>query len=115
VGRHEPNEDRALLDLGRFVRCDRIDPEDDVRVAPRGFRLGTGDDLGACIAVMLIGEVGVLARAAFYDDIEAFFDVALRRFRRASDPSLAFDDFLGHENLRHPFLLRGRRQSSKPD
>ena len=57
----------------------------------------------------------VLARPALDDHIEAFFDVSLRRFWRASDPSLAFDDFLGHENLRHPFLLRGRRQSGKPD
>jgi len=64
---------------------------------------------------VLIGEVSVLARIALHDDIEAFFHVALRRFWRASDPSLALDDFLGHENLRHPFLLRGRCQAGKPD
>jgi hypothetical protein len=64
---------------------------------------------------VLIGEVGVLARSAFYDDIEAFLDVALRCFRCAGDPSLTIGDFLGHENLRHAFLLRGLYQSGKPD
>jgi hypothetical protein len=59
--------------------------------------------------------MGMPARVAFDEDIEAFFDVALRRLWRAGDPSLAFDHFLGHENLRHPFLLCERRRNGKPD
>jgi hypothetical protein len=59
--------------------------------------------------------MGVFARFAFYDDLEAFFDVTLRCFWCASDPSLTFDEFLGHENLRHAFLLGGLCQDDKPD
>jgi hypothetical protein len=63
---------------------------------------------------MRVGEVGVLSRFALYDDIEAFFDVPLRSFWCAGDPSLTFGDFLGHENLRHSFLLRGPRDEPNP-
>ena len=65
-----------------------------------------GQDLGACFAIVLVGDVRVAPGLALDQHFKTLFEVPLDRLWCAGDPSLAIRDLLGYENLGHAFLPR---------